>query len=212
MKKYLCVALLAAFDPSYCFAEEEADPAALFTLINTVPNSDGFKCYIQNSKVTNMLTPVDDAADEPAGMGFSTGLAPWSPADGELVAEVPSRSPVTLKPFIKPGETPLIILKARGSGSLEFSLLPKPTDRESAFYDAVNLTPQAELELTVDGRVVRLPRGQRVRLSRDKKLRYEVAGGPKDVLESVNDPSHVMIFYGDDKGKIKCMVVADRAP
>ncbi len=158
-----------------------------------------------------MLTPVGGAADEVAGNGFSTGLVQWSPADGELVAEAPGRQPATIKSFIKPGETPLVILKAKGSGSLDFSLLPKPADRNGGFYDAVNLTAQPEVELTVDGKKVRLPRGQRVRLSKNKTLKYEVTGGPKDLLESIDDPSHVMVFYGDDNGKVRCMVVADYA-
>jgi hypothetical protein len=213
MKKNIpSLIFLAAFALQPCAAEEETSPM-FFTLINTVPESTGFSCYIRNSKETNVLTPPVDAVDDAAGNGFSTGLVTWTPSDGDLVAEVPGRAPVSLRPFIKPGESPLVILKAGAGGSLAFSMLPKAADRSSGFYDAVNLTVKPELELTVDGRKVKLPRGERVRLSsKSKTLSYELPGGPKDVLESMDDPSHVMVFYGDDKGATRCMVVADFAP
>jgi hypothetical protein len=209
MKFSLCVIVLAVATVGPCLGQSESAGQLLFTLINTIPKSAGFRCYIKNGKETNMLTPSGGAADEAPGNGFSTGLVQWSPVDGELVVEAPGRQPASIKPFIKPGETPLVILKAKGSGSVDFSLLPKPPDRKTGFYDAVNLTAQLELELTVDGKKLRLPRGQRVRLTKNKLLKYEVTGGPQDLLESVEDPSHIVVFYGDDAGKIKCMVVAD---
>jgi hypothetical protein len=183
-----------------------------FTLINTVPNSTGFKCYIRTSKETNVLTPVGEAAADAAGNGFSTGVIRWTPADGDLVAEVPNREPASLRPFIKPGESPLVILRAKGANGVDFSLLPKPVSRESAFYDAVNITAQAQLEVSVDGRKVSLPRGQRVRLSKKNSMEYKVSGGPGDLVESIDPPSHVLVFYGDDAGNVRCLVVADRSP
>lgn len=210
MKSRLVAALLGLMAASSGFAQGEVSDG-FFTLINTAPKSTGFKCYIANSKETNVLTPVGGGPDDNVGNGYSTGLIRWSPANGELVAEAPHRQPARIKPFIKSGEAPVIIVKDKGGGSLSFSLLPKPSDRNGAFYDAVNLTSKFELGVVIDGKQVQLPRGQRVRVSRKKNLKFEIPGGPKDVLESLDDPSHVMIFFDDDAGKIRYMVVADYA-
>ncbi len=190
---------------------QEGEQGGFFTLINTVPKSGGFKAYIATAKATNLLTPPPEVTGEAAGNGYSTGLVMWNPADGALVAEAPKRRPATLKPFIKPGETPLIILKAKGSDGLDFSLVPQPADRNSAFYDAINLTSEAQLEVTVDGKKIRLPRGQRVRLTTKNNVKYEILGGPSDLLESIDPPSHLMVFVGDDAGKVQCLVLADYA-
>jgi hypothetical protein len=212
MKKYLQMScLLVAFAYGRCFAQQAEAAPSFFTLINTVPKSSGFQCYIKSAKETNVLTPVGEAADEAPGNGFSTGLVAWLPADGDLVAEVPNRSAVTLKPFIEPGQTPLVVLKSTGAGTPKLALLPAPANREGGFYDAVNLTEQAELEVEVDGKQRRLPRGQRVRLGTSKILEYSLPGGPKDKLESMDPPSHVLVFFAGDDQKVRCLVVADYA-
>jgi hypothetical protein len=196
---------------SMCLAQEEENAGPLFAVINTVPKSGGFQCYIANAKTTNMLTPAGEAADEAPGNGFCTGLLRWQPVDGELVAKLPGKTAITLKPFIKPGETPILILKEKSTGQAGFSLLPKAESRDTAFYDAINLTSQAELQVAIDGKKVILPKGNRVRVSKNNNVRYEVTDGPNDTLESADPPSHLMIFYGDDSGNIRCMVVADYA-
>jgi hypothetical protein len=68
------------------------------------------------------------------------------------------------------------------------------------------------LQISIDGKNFHLPQGKRIRVSKNNIVRYEVVGGPKDLLESIDPPSHVMIFYGGDNGRVRCMVVADRAP
>jgi len=187
--------------------------APTFTFINTVPKSTGFTCRIASDKETNIIVaPVAAGSEDAAGNGYSTGTIPWSPADGKLVVEVPGTAPVELKKLPEDEGSPIIFLRQSSPGRIQFSSLPSAAGRDAPFYDAVNLTAQPELEVNVDGKKVRLPQGKRVRLSKNKTLTYEVTGGPKDVLESVADPSHVMIFFGDDRGKVRCMVVADHAP
>jgi hypothetical protein len=210
MKNLLLATLTLVAFSTYCHAQEDSQ-GGFFTLINTVPKSGGFKAYIATAKETNLLTPPPEVTGEAAGNGYSTGMVMWSPADGDLVAEAPNRRSATLKPFIKPGETPLVILKARGADGLDFSLLPQPVDRNSPFYDAVNLTTESQLEVLVDSKKVRLPRGQRVRLSSKNTMKYEISGGPADLLESQDPPSHLLVFVGDDNGKVQCLVLADYA-
>jgi hypothetical protein len=140
MKTYLiaAVALFGVICVHECSAQEDGAADQQFTLINTVPKSEGFECYIANSKTTNMLTPSGEAAGEAPGNGFTTGLIRWQPADGELVAKVPGKQVASLKPFIKAGEEPpLLILKEKSPGQPGFSLLPKAGNRETAFYDAL---------------------------------------------------------------------------
>lgn len=205
---YLCAVLSVraqAPQPSPSPTPEEAvEPVQsgfmLFTLLN---KPVALKCMIGTNNV------VLDASADPVGAGYASSLIPWRPAKDSLRASAKGYQPAELKPFLQIGETPVLLLQERPSGTLSFSVIKNAESRDVPFYDALNLTKESSLSVTANGKKFRLPRSQRVRLGPDKRMEFKVEGGPSDVLESMDDPSHLVIFYTDTTGKTAFSVVPD---
>lgn len=172
----------------------------LFTLLN---KPAALKCMIGTNNV------ILDASADPVGAGYTSSLMPWRPAKDSLRASAKGYQSAELKPFLQMGETPVLVLQEKPSGTLSFSVIKNAESRDVPFYDALNLTKESSLSLTANGKKFRLPRSQRVRLGPDKRMEFKVEGGPSDVLESADDPSYLVIFYTDAGGKTAFSVVPD---
>lgn len=174
-----------------------------FVLFTLLSKPAPLKCTIGATNV------VLDASTEPVGSGFASSLLPWRPAKDSLRASAKGYQPAELKPFLQLGETPVLVLQEKPSGTLSFSVIKNATSRDTPFYDAINLTKQSSITVTANGRKVRLPRSERVRLGSEKKVEFSVEGGPSDVLDSAEDPSYLVIFYTDPAGKTAFSVMPD---
>jgi hypothetical protein len=174
-----------------------------FVLFSLLKKPAALKCMIGTNNV------VLDASADPVGAGYASSLMPWRPAKGSLLASAKGYQSAELKPFLQMGETPVLVLQEKPSGTLSFSVIKNAESRGGAFYDAINLTKESSLSVTANGKKFLLPRSQRVRLGPDKRMEFKVDGGPSDVLESADDPSHLVIFYTDAAGKIGFSVVPD---
>jgi len=205
---YLCAVLplrAQAPQPSPSPTPEEPVEAVqsgfiLFTLLN---KPAALKCMVGTNNV------VLDASTDPVGAGYASTLMPWRPAKESLRASAKGYQSAELKPFLQMGETPVLVLQEKPSGSLSFSVIKNAESRGGPFYDALNLTKESSLSVTANGKKFRLPRSQRVRLGPDKRMEFKVDGGLSDVLESADDPSHLVIFYTDAAGKTGFSVVPD---
>ena len=173
-------------------------------LFNLVPKTAPIKCTIGTNNV------VVDGTAEAIGPGFSTGLIPWRPEKEPLRAEAKGYLAAELKPFLKAGETPVVLLTESPSGQLAFRLIPNAATRDGGFYDAINFTPDSSLQITVDGKPVSLAKGKRARLSTKKKMTYALPKGQPQTLEAGDDPpQHLIIFYRSATGRTECAVVPD---
>jgi hypothetical protein len=172
----------------------------LFTLLN---KPAALKCMIGTNNV------VLDASADPVGGGYASSLMPWRPAKAALRAEAKGYSPAELRPFLQPGETPVVVLQERTPGSFTFSIIKNADNRGGPFYDAINLSAQPSLTLTANGKKIRLPKGERMRIGTEKTVKFSVEGGPADILESMEDPSHLVLFYSKPSGKLGFSVVPD---
>ena len=183
---------------------EEIEPVTsgiiLFTMLQ---KPAALQCVIGANNV------VLDATAEPVGSGFTSSLLPWRPAKANLRAEAKGYQPTELRPFLKPGETPVVVAQERSAGSLSFSLIKNAVSRDGPFYDAINLSSQPSLVVTANGKKFRLPKGERVRIGTERTVKFSVEGGPSDTLESMEDPSHLVLFYTGSGNKIEFSVVAD---
>jgi hypothetical protein len=183
---------------------EEIEPVTsgfiLFTMLQKpVPR----KCALGPGNI------VLDASAEPVGSGFTSSLIPWRPAEATLRAVAEGYQPAELKPFLAVGETPVVVVRERTPGALSFAVLKNAENRDGPFYDAINLTSQPSLVVSANGKKIRLPKGDRVRIGTEKKVQFSVEGGPSDVLESMDDPSYLVLFYSGPEGKIGFSVVPD---
>jgi hypothetical protein len=184
--------------------EEEVEPVTSgFILFTKLLKPAPLKCIIGTNNV------VLDATAEPVGSGFTSSLLPWRPARAKLRAEAAGYQPAELSPFLQIGETPVLILQERSPGSLSFSIIKNSENRDGPFYDAINLTKDSSLSVTANGKNIQLPRSKRVRLSSEKRVEFKVEGGPSDVLESMDDPSFLVLFYTGADGKTGFSVVPD---
>jgi hypothetical protein len=174
-------------------------------LFNLVPKAARITCRIGADNVL-----LDGAGEDPILPGLSTGLVPWLPVKDSLRAEGQGYSVAELRPFLKAGESPVVLLMEKSAGTLSFSIIPNATDRASGFYDAINLTPEPTLQVTVDGKPVSLPKSKRTRVGSNKTLNYKLPDGASGELDSGEDPPHaLMIFYRSASGKTRCAVVPD---
>jgi hypothetical protein len=183
---------------------EEVEPVTSgFILFTMLQKPAPLKCVIGTNNV------VLDATAEPVGSGFTSSLLPWRPAKGVLSAGGAGYQAAELRPFLQAGETPVLILQERSPGSLSFSIIKNSDNRDGPFYDAINLTKDNSLTVTANGKNLQLPRSKRVRLSTEKRVEFKVEGGPSDVLESMDDPSFLVLFYTGSDGKTGFSVVPD---
>lgn len=174
-----------------------------FILFTMLQKPAALKCVIGTNNV------VLDATAEPVGSGFTSGLIPWRPAKATLRAEAKGYQSVELSPFLQAGETPVLILQERSAGTLSFSVVKNVENRDAPFYDAINLTAQSNLVVNANGKKFQLPKGKRVRIGSAKTVKFSVEGGPSDVLESMDDPSYLVLFFSEPNGKIGFSVVPD---
>jgi hypothetical protein len=190
--------------PAAVEPQAEALPTSAMVLFNVVPKTAPIKCTIGTNNV------VVDGTAEAIGPGFTTGLIPWRPEKEPLRAEAKGYLAAELKPFLKPGETPVVLLTEGPSGQLAFRLIPNAATRDGGFYDAINLTPDSILQITVDGKPVSLVKGKRARLSTKKKMTYALPKGQPETLEAGDDPpQHLIIFHRSATGRTECAVVPD---
>ena len=183
---------------------EEIEPVTSgFILFTMLQKPAALKCVIGTNNV------VLDATAEPVGSGFTSSLLPWRPAKASLRALAKGYQPAELPPFLKPGETPVVVVRERTAGSLSFSVIKNAVSRDGPFYDAINLSSQSLLVVTANGKQIRLPKGERVRIGTEKTMNFSVKDGPSDTLESMEDPSHLILFYTGTDNKIGFSVVAD---
>lgn len=198
------VSMLPAQEVQPSPTPEEVEPMTSgFILFTMLQKPAALKCVIGTNNV------VLDASGEPVGSGFTSSLIPWRPAKATLRAEAPGFRGAELRPFLEMGETPVIVLQERSTGSLSFSVIRNTENRGAAFYDAINLSAQPSLTITANGKKMRLPKGERVRIGSEKNVKFSVDGGPSDVLESMDDPSHLVLFFSEPTGKIGFSVVPD---
>ena len=219
--KVLAASILAAF-PSLVLGQEPAvsaqpspapvesePPSGVLTggivLLSIVPKSLPLVCSIGTNNVV-----MDGTVEEMIGPGSTTGLIPWSPPKEPLRAQAKGYMAGVLRPFVKDGETPVVLLLERPSGALAFEVIPNATDRgTNGFYDAINLTAKPALEIIIDGKPVALAKGRRVRVSTEKKLTYSIPGGGGDTLGTDNPPYRILIFHQDAQGKTICSAMPD---
>ena len=187
--------------PTPAAAEEEPLQNA-FILFTILKKPVALQCTIGTNSIV-------DAAGEPVGAGFSSGLRPWRPAKDSLRAEAKGYQSAELKPFLQIGEIPIVVLQERSSGSLGFSVIKNATSRDTPFYDAINLSSKNSLAVTANGKKFRLPRSQRMRLTAEKKLDLSVEGGGSEVMESPEDPSYLVVFFDEPGGKIGFRMLPD---
>jgi hypothetical protein len=191
-------------------AEAEAEtvagtPSSGIILLSILPKALPIVCMIGTNNVV-----MEGTAEELIGPGSTTGLIPWSPPNDQLVARAKGYAPGSLKPFLKAGETPVVLLTESPSGTLAFKVLPNTTERGGdGFYEAINLTTNPNLQVAIDGKTVSLPRGKRVRVSTAKQMSYSIPGGNADTLGTDNPPHRVLIFHQDTQGKTVCSAMPD---
>jgi len=174
-------------------------------LINLVPKPAPIVCRIGTNSAL-----MDGTGADPILPGLKTGLIPWLPATQPLRAQAEGYTAAELRPFLKPGETPVVLLTEKSAGTLAFEVIPNADKRDGGFYDAINLTAEPVLQLTVDGKPISLPKGKRIRLGTKKTLTYSLPGERGNNLDSEDDPPQsLLIFYRAYTGKTKCTVVPD---
>ena len=181
-------------------------PTSGIVLLSIVPKPLPVVCMIGSNNVV-----FDGTKEDLIGPGSTSGLVMWHPAKEPLRAQAKGYTPGLLRPFLKPGESPVVLLTERPSGTLAFEVIPNTANREGGFYDAINLTSETSLQITVDGKLVSLPNGKRTRLGTKKTLTYALSKGSGDTLEAAGDdpPQHLLIFYRTAAGRTECVVVPD---
>ncbi len=195
---------LTAQEPQPSPTPEEVEPLTSgFILFTMLQKAVPLKCVIGTNNV------VVDATAEPVGSGFTTSLLPWRPAKATLRAEAGNYQPAELRPFLQTGETPVLVLRERSPGSLSFSVIKNTENRDTPFYDAINLSAKPSLTITANGKKLRLPKGERVRIGTEKTVKFSIEGGPSDVLESMDDPSYLVLFFSEPAGTVGFSVVPD---
>lgn len=172
-------------------------------LVSLVPKAVRMKCSIGTNNVV-----INDS--EATGPGFSTGLIPWRPEKEPLRAVAKGYAGAELKPFLKPGQAPVVLIKGGTSGQLAFSVIPNTESRVGSFYDAINLTPDSSLQVKIDGKTINLPKGTRTRVSTNNKITFAAHKGTEDSADSGDFPAqYLMIFYRSEAGRTECVLVRD---
>ena len=180
-------------------------PTSAMVLINLVPKPAPIICRIGTNSAL-----MDGTGADPILPGLRTGLIPWLPASQPLRAQAEGYTAAVLRPFLKPGQTPVVLLTERTAGTLSFQVIPNTDKRDGGFYDAINLTAEPVLQITVDGKPVSLPKGKRTRLGTNNTLTYSLPGGGGDSFDSEDaPPQSLLLFYRAYTGKTKCTIVPD---
>jgi len=107
---------------SWSIATAQEFPKSAFGILNLVPRP----MIIKISLGSNLLTP----GDEEINQGFYSGMMPWRPEKEILKAEAAGYQSAELKPFLKPTETPVIILQENPAKTLKLTVLPCPTQKK----------------------------------------------------------------------------------
>lgn len=205
----LFAGLLLAQAPQSSPSPEPAEatgglPTTGLVLVSLVPKPVRLVCTIGTNNV------VVDGAAEAISPGFSTGLIPWRPEDKPLRAAAKGYAGAELRPFLKAGEAPVVLLEENPSGRLAFRVIPNTEDRAGGFYDAINLTSDSSLQVQIDGRSVSLPKGKRIRIGTKGNLTFAAENGAGDSVDSGEfPPQHLIIFYRSLAGRTECVVVPD---
>jgi hypothetical protein len=181
------------------FAQEI--PKGSFALLNIVPKDLPIKICLETNQITS--------GKEAISPGFYTGFTSWNPGKATLTAEAPGYQTAELKPFLKMTDTPLIVLQEVPGKILRFTILANSKDRAPSFYDAINLTTQANLTIRADNKDVTLPQNQRIRLSRAKSLSYSISGHEIRTIDPSEENNYLMVFYSSIGGLIECFVTFD---
>ena len=195
-----CLFIAALFLPHASgFAQENGRSA--FALLNIVPRDLPIKIILDTNEITS--------GKEALPPGFYSGFMPWNPAKATLTAEAPGYQTAELKPFLKMTDTPLIVLQEVPGKILRFTILANSKERAPSFYDAINLTAQANLTIRADNKDVTLPQNQRIRLSRAKSLSYSISGRKVRTIDPSEENNYLMVFYSSIGGLIECFVTFD---
>jgi len=176
-------------------------PKSAFGVLNLVPRPT----IIKISLGSNLLTP----GDEEINPGFYTGMMPWRPEKETLKAEAAGYQSTELKPFLKATETPVIILQENPAKTLKLTVLPNAKERSPAFFDAINLTSQESLQIQANEKPCTLPNSQRIRLSKEKKFSFTIAGKPTKTIDPEDPGGFLLIFYTRPDGTVDCTVTLD---
>ena len=176
-------------------------PKSAFGVLNLVPHPTIIKISLGN----NFLTPDDEEINP----GFYSGMMPWRPEKEILKAEAAGYQSAELKPFLKPTETPVIILQENPAKTLKLTVLPNAKERSPAFFDAINLTSLESLQIEADGKPCSLPNNKRIRLSKEKKFSFTIPGKPTKTINPDYPSGFLLVFYTRPDGTVDCTVTLD---
>ena len=154
-------------------------------------------------------TIIQAAGEETMGLGTYTGLLPWRPENGVLKIEAQGYAVLERKPFLKPGETPLCVLREASPGTLDLLVVPNAKVRGPSFFDAINLSAQSNLRLQANKKEIDLPQGQRTRLTTEKSLVYSLGQQVFDPIDPPENGNFLLVFFTDSDKSIRCMVTRD---
>ena len=149
------------------------------------------------------------AGEDAMGLGAYTGVFPWKPENGLLKIEAKGYAPLEKKPFLKVGETPLLVLKEASAGTLDLLVVPNAKARAPSFYDAINFSDQATLKIQANKKDFELPQGQKIRLSTVKSLNYSLGKTNFDPITPEENGNFLLIFYTDSGKTVRCIVTRD---
>lgn len=154
-------------------------------------------------------TILQASGEESMGLGSYTGLLPWKPEAGILKIEAKGYPILERKPFLKVGETPLVVLREAPGGALDLLVIPNAKIRAPSFYDAINLTDQSSLRIQANKKDFDLPQGQRVRLTTEKTLNYTLNNRAAEPIDSPENGNYLLVFYTDANRTIRSIVTRD---
>jgi len=186
---------------SWSIATAQEFPKSAFGILNLVPRP----MIIKISLGSNLLTP----GDEEINQGFYSGMMPWRPEKEILKAEAAGYQSAELKPFLKPTETPVIILQENPAKTLKLTVLPNAKERSPAFFDAINLTSQESLQIEADGKPCSLPNNKSIRLTKEKKFSFTIPGKPTKTINPDDPSGFLLVFYTRPDGTVDCTVTLD---
>ena len=154
-------------------------------------------------------TIISAQGEEALGPGAYTGVFPWKPEGGILKIEAKGYPPLEKKPFLKTGEFPLLVLREISGGTLDLLVVPNAKNRSPSFYDAINLSSQANLTLQANQKEFALPHGQKVRLTTEKSLNYSLGKTTFEPITPEENGNFLLIFYTDSEKTVRCIVTRD---
>ena len=154
-------------------------------------------------------TILESTKEEPLGLGGYTGLLPWKPEGGILKIEAQGYPVLEKKSFVRTGETPLLVLQEADEKSLNLLVLPNSKTRVPAFYDAINLTAQANIKIQANKKDFELPKGQRIRLTTEKSLTYTLPNQPSETVDPSENQNFLMVLFSDSTGQIRAVLTYD---